>query len=270
MESEKIQPLSRRKITIQANIWQHIKSIELGSYHQSLESYLEGICTSFTIYRGNDAALWLKSYLSSFEGWDAIRYKENNVFPNGSAFFKKYQEFGQRLWSDKKAQKILLDFLESGEAEYIDAINSLIGRLNTLPNWYEIWGEKSYEDVQNTVVNQSIDQPNIELTHLKTEELYLDEMDNGRLSHAQIAILSHLEGWLITKNNSDAIARKYGQTSGKKLESYYKDYTSKLVRTGYGKNTVRNYQRIKSYISEKAISLYNSELEMAIANNNKS
>ncbi|MBD2757129.1 hypothetical protein [Spirosoma validum] len=139
MEKARNQALTRRKITIQTNIGKHIKSIELGRYHQSLESYLEGICSSFTIYKGNDATLWLKSYLSSFKGWGAIRYKENNVFPNGSALFKKYQEFGQRLWKDKKAQKILIDFLESGEGEYIDAINSLICKLKSLPNWEVIY-----------------------------------------------------------------------------------------------------------------------------------
>jgi hypothetical protein len=208
MKDEKIQPVTRRKITVQANIWQHIKSIELGRYHQSLESYLEGICASFTIYRGNDATLWLKSYLNSFEGWDAVRYKENNVFPNGSAFFKKYQELGQRLWRDKKAKKILLDFLESGEAEYIDTINSLICRLKSLPNWKVI-----YEETDELRIVRPLIEPEMQFSG-KVEILPIaNELPNIEFNHSLPSVIRNKAEDNALKTFSDYMPEEYRENA---------------------------------------------------------
>ncbi len=90
-----------------------------------------------------------------------------------------------------------------------------------------------------------------------------------KLTHAQIAIYYHLEGWPINENNATTIAQKYGQTSGKKLANTYKELTSELTRTEKGKYTVKNYLALKSLISDNAKADYNKELEKARKNNQK-
>lgn len=95
------------------------------------------------------------------------------------------------------------------------------------------------------------------------------EQEQTKLSHPQIAILHHLEGWTINKNNANEIAIKYGQTSGQRLADTFKQLTSELVRTAKGKNTVTNYRALENIVSERAKSKYDKELGLALGNNAK-
>lgn len=190
MKNVKKRPVTRQKITIQANVWQHTNSIELGKYHQSIESYLEGVCASFTIYKGKDATQWLNSYLNSFKPTllssvitkfvgptkyaGPTVYIRNEANPDSVDSFKKYQEFGSRLWKDQKAKKILLDFLESGEAEYKDAIIDITIKLKSLPNWGEICGEVYSEIDKPTTINPLMG----EIIHSPNKEEVLVECTN--------------------------------------------------------------------------------------------
>ncbi|KAB7731082.1 hypothetical protein F5984_09710 [Rudanella paleaurantiibacter] len=103
----------------------------------------------------------------------------------------------------------------------------------------------------------------------ESKEFVQAQTEDTKLTHAQIAILYHLEGRTINKNNADDIARRYGQTSGQKLQEYYDDLSSELTRTAKGKKTVENYRKIESLISEMSKLKYNRELQQALINNKK-
>ena len=90
---------------------------------------------------------------------------------------------------------------------------------------------------------------------------------NVKLTHAQIAIFYHLEGWTVNRNNAEEIARKFGQTSGQKLEETYRQLTSELVRTAKGKYTLKNYKALELLVSDKAKNQYIRELKDVKANN---
>ena len=90
-----------------------------------------------------------------------------------------------------------------------------------------------------------------------------------KLSHAQIAILYHIIGQTITDNNAGGIAQKYGQTSGQRLHEYYKNLSSKLTRTGEGKNRIKDYQELEPLIPDAYKELYKKELDDTIKNNKR-
>jgi hypothetical protein len=92
---------------------------------------------------------------------------------------------------------------------------------------------------------------------------------NMRLTHPQIALLYHLNDNLITDNNADEIARKYGQTSGQRLMIEYKNLSSQLVRTARGRYTVKNYKAIELLVDERYKDKVARELSDAIKNNKR-
>jgi hypothetical protein len=99
----------------------------------------------------------------------------------------------------------------------------------------------------------------------------IEQVSNSlpKLSHSQIAILHHYSKLPITSNNANDIARKYGQTSGQRLEATYRDLTSELVRTGKGKNRVKDIKAVFSLLTGTAKTLAEKELKDAIANNKR-
>ncbi|GAB2575275.1 hypothetical protein [Spirosoma areae] len=88
-----------------------------------------------------------------------------------------------------------------------------------------------------------------------------------KLSHPQIAILYHYTGQPITRNNAGEIAQKYGQNSGQRLETIYKELTSKLLRTAKGKNRVKDIKAVLPLLAGEAKVMAEKELKDAIANN---
>lgn len=94
-----------------------------------------------------------------------------------------------------------------------------------------------------------------------------DNAQTVKLSHVQISILHHLEGWPINKNNAQDIASRYGHKSGQKLNTTYENLTSELTRTAKGKLTVKNYRVIENIVSTNAKPQYNKELKEALNNN---
>ena len=90
-----------------------------------------------------------------------------------------------------------------------------------------------------------------------------------KLSHAQIAILYHIAKWPINQNNADEIARRYGQTSGQKLEKTFRDLTSELIRTAKSKYRVKDYETISSLVPLERKAVYDKELRVAVASNRK-
>lgn len=90
-----------------------------------------------------------------------------------------------------------------------------------------------------------------------------------KLTHPQIAILHHIIGHPINENNGGDIARKYGQTSGKRLANTYKALTSELHRTANAKYTVKNYEKILPLLNGKYKEQAERELRNARKNNEK-
>lgn len=98
----------------------------------------------------------------------------------------------------------------------------------------------------------------------------LNSNEQIKLTHPQIAILYHVCGQLITKNNKDDIAHKYGQTSGQKLLDTFCQLDDESVRTGPGRYTVKNYEKIIPLLTGAAKVLAEKELAEAKKKNKNS
>ena len=123
-------------------------------------------------------------------------------------------------------------------------------------------------DAYRLQFRENIDLPilNIEDTLQTTPVTSPPATNVTKLSHPQIAILHHYKKICITKNNAPEIARQYGQTSGPKLFETYKGLTSELMRTGEGRNKVKDIEIVSELLNGEYKILAIKELLTAKAN----
>lgn len=179
---------------------------------------------------------------------------------------------------------------DSGERSRVDwcqglqrVLNSLSEQLMTLdskypsmPNRDEDWPD--IDKTLRTIANHYI-RPLIEQYQQIVNRYLPDQSEPAtstpiaderiKLTHSQIAMLYHYTNQPITRNNANAIAQKYGQTSGQKLLDIYGRMTSPLERTATAKNTIKNFSKVMPLLSGKSLELANSELADARRNNSK-
>ena len=168
-----------------------------------------------------------------------------------------YQDMLQKLTNYVHAR-----FLNNGE-ELIEA-EGLIERIyanNFFINQLNEWKRKNLDSPATTQALNELQAPSHSTPKANDEQI--------TLTHSQIAILHHYSGQPITRNNSNDIARKYGQTSGQRLETIYKELTSKLVRTGKGRNRVKDIKAVLPLLTGSAKVMAEKELISAISNNRK-
>lgn len=136
--------------------------------------------------------------------------------------------------------------------------------LNKTARLAEVWDLVYYESHLKDTLEMAENDP-----YVTADKVYVDNGDQIKLAHTQIAILHHYIKQPITRNNAVGIAQKYGQTSGQKLEAIYKDLISPLTRTAKGKNRVKDIETILPLLSGEAKAMANKELVEARKCNKK-
>ena len=72
----------------------------------------------------------------------------------------------------------------------------------------------------------------------------------GKLTHPQIALFYIYTEQVITKNNAQSIAEKYGQRSGQKLHDTFNSLSTSLTERTAPKNAVKNIETVIKLLTE--------------------
>lgn len=178
-------------------------------------------------------------------------------------------EISRQLHADKKPlNSALIDAVQGGEKEAAEEIRAeikLLDKSDYMINLGIFTGGRYGGELSDADTRQIREH----LTETRTQ--LGAEPPRPMLTLQQIALIHIYEGWMIDKDNSDDIAKKYGHNSGEKLLRHFNKHLTPYQRTGEpaGIDAVRSlkakikvFESVQPLLSETAKSRALDELQI--------